>query len=415
MSTANQPPSQRQTKALQADQAATSISHPTVEQNGTPFPLPFDLVSYVLRCGSEQGHNGGHELLRSALRVNTTFYLAAAPLLYSRPTVFDLGTFFLGADVPVSPSILSMPPGAESDLLYLKSGNTKLPLLRHLRCLTVPADRLPGRSWGPKAAAMRKRDALKTSIAQAQRILQKIQNSPTPLTPFPFLPSFDAVTLHALPLPALPLLSRQVYDPSTGMGMSHILAPFLPVLLNAGPLPKALCCSDTQGFPSPPLGLWLSCTWGICPSILCYHTDFQSKPNQILWGSTTRIYVNSTFHERGKSLYESNWAGNLFEKEGLRALLAALATSQSSWRRADMAQWNKISRETRVEVYGLEEIVEFEWVMDGGVFTDELENGVDDETTITREQRDDSRDLNRMEKRLSSLFRRWSLGYHVPR
>ncbi|WVQ81339.1 hypothetical protein IAT38_003462 [Cryptococcus sp. DSM 104549] len=153
--------------------------------------LPIEIVMLVLQAVydhdafNEDGYcwpiwdrKAGDALLRGCLQVNTTFDLAAAPILFGRPRVHKLGAFFLGADRPVPPHILSMEPGPASDLRYIKHGNTKPPLLRRLRHLSAC----------PKGLSKARKDTrivheMTKSLREATTTLQAIKSSPTTFTP----------------------------------------------------------------------------------------------------------------------------------------------------------------------------------------------------------------------------------------
>ncbi|WVW80604.1 hypothetical protein I302_102590 [Kwoniella bestiolae CBS 10118] len=118
----------------------------------TAQPFSEEIWSLIFSFCAEQGEEGCHvpqPTLTSAIRVNKALLLAATPYLYRDPVVYDIASFFLGADRPVPSFPTTQVPNPDqieipSDLEYLNVGHTKLPQLRHVRRLTIiPYPRQP--------------------------------------------------------------------------------------------------------------------------------------------------------------------------------------------------------------------------------------------------------------------------------
>ncbi|WVQ85151.1 hypothetical protein IAT38_007316 [Cryptococcus sp. DSM 104549] len=251
--------------------------------------IPEDVLRLILQAAYEER---GPAFLQAALRVNHTFYLLAATMLYSCPTIRELRSFLLGADRPVPPRILAMEPGRETDLLHVQHGNTKLPLLRHLRHIITPvAEIAPDEiySWEDPD-----RKPIVRSLEEAGRSVERIiksLKSDTTHSMTSLLPHFQYIALDALPFTVAAKSFTGDFIPITDE-VKRVNATCLPALLSAGPLRKSVCCSDAQSLPSALENDWLNGSRDTLPDLLCWHTGLQ-QPFGIAWGSTTRVYVNS--------------------------------------------------------------------------------------------------------------------------
>ncbi|WVQ81771.1 hypothetical protein IAT38_003896 [Cryptococcus sp. DSM 104549] len=108
-----------------------------------PVPsLTLDLWSHILSyCveapAKKRDLRSPQRTLRNALLVNITFFLAAGPHLYNHIAVHEIDKLLLGANKRVSLDSSSFASTEEMDYETIRQGNTKLPLLRHMRRLVI--------------------------------------------------------------------------------------------------------------------------------------------------------------------------------------------------------------------------------------------------------------------------------------
>ncbi|WVQ83630.1 hypothetical protein IAT38_005771 [Cryptococcus sp. DSM 104549] len=364
---------------------------------------------------------GGPRNLKKCLRVHSTFYFAAAPIIYGQPYVYDLGTFFLGADNPVPPHILAMAPGQEADILCIRHGNTKLPLLRHLRRLMVcPKQLKEDRGGGPRK--------LVRSLVQARDILVSLQKTLSPQSASQILPEFASVALG----PALPWQYR---IPNTNVqtmarneiwhGLNTLL---LPVLFSTGAHRKQVCYDDYHRYAYPRKDEWLNRDKGTIPATIYRHTTFHKSDYggargwRIVWGVANKVYVDfakhsTTVHTPGELLGRSIW-GTMSQKVVLSYLCNAY-TPMLSWPGLEDSERGEIIAATSVEVYGLDKIVAFD--REDLPQLDESEMARldaeeakwtlgEEEEKMRKERRQASRDLARLEKLASDKKDDWFYG-----
>ncbi|WVQ80480.1 hypothetical protein IAT38_002585 [Cryptococcus sp. DSM 104549] len=347
-----------------------------------PAQIPEDLWSHILGFCLEPRPDAAdkesekeyqaQETLARALRVNKTFYLAAAPHLYRRPLVAHPGSFFLGLD-----RAFSCPPptpSAHSDFHYLSAGNSKLPLLRHVQHLT-----LLSRSSFPEATEYDSITFTTKSTSLAERILSRV-----------LYPADELVCAYTAesPLPGILPLLRGV---SFGCDISHhrtTRAPVQPLatasyerlaslLLRVGELPKAFCQSGMFSPFSPQCDDWPK----TLPEVVTHHADHQTSP-RIVFGTLNRVYADTGVGTDGRRRNQEPEGPGMITSIGYAAKLVMSMVENSrpqwSWENyrygamgeGEMDRQDEMVEGTILEVYGLEAHLDMKPVPANGDATD---------------------------------------------
>ncbi|WVQ85345.1 hypothetical protein IAT38_007510 [Cryptococcus sp. DSM 104549] len=323
-----------------------------------PVELPQDLWSRILGFCLEPRPDATEEDVKEYQP--QTFYLAAAPHLYRRPLVAHPGSFFLGLDraFPSSPPT----PSGQSDLDYLSSGNTKLPLPRHVQHLT-----LLSRSSFTNAHAYDSISFTAQSVALAERVLGRVH--------FPGDALVSGYTGKSPLRGVLPLL-REV---SFGCDVSHHSDTLAPVqmratpsferlaslLLRVGELPKVLCVSGMFSPVYPQCEDWPHTR----AKSVTHHADLLGLP-RIVYGTLNRVYVDggvgpempSQFDEPGERMMISD------VDKAASIIVAIVESNKPAWTNESVPFGDTDKEETkrqkevigaaRLEVYGLEAILD---------------------------------------------------------
>ncbi|WVQ76868.1 hypothetical protein IAR50_006542 [Cryptococcus sp. DSM 104548] len=311
--------------------------------------LSFCLERPTFRFGDYQPQR----CLARCLRVNTTFFIAAAPILYRNPGFFNIGNFFLGADNPVPASLASQTPGVERDMLYLKHGNTKLPLLRHVRRITPLAYEIDMADTAEIIAGQTRSIELAHSIVQAL-----IRAYPRP---------------QAETSPFFPHLSQIAIDPSFRGGsmgkqteiirteFSDDFTTLHKSLLLCGPLPKAVCCTDHPSVPVLRALDWVDRAKGTLPRVVTIHTELK-EAFDVMFGVTTRIYVDYSEHEDPDSFDFLPVQGDALmpRDAAIDFFVEMLEDSNPAFGGTITNHWESVVDNTVIEIYGLENIVDWE-------------------------------------------------------
>ncbi|TYJ55534.1 hypothetical protein B9479_003806 [Cryptococcus floricola] len=291
--------------------------------------------------------------LAACLRVNTTFYIAAAPILYRSPGFFDIGNFLLGADNPVPAALASQMPGVDKDMMYLKHGNTKLPLLRHVRRITPLAWDIDLRDMAEILADQTR------SIELANTILQPIiRHQPRPpVENSPFFPHLSQIAIDPsfrggpLGKPS-DIIRTEFSDDFTTLHKS---------LLLSGPLPKAVCCTDHPSVPVLRALDWVDRKKGTLPRVVTIHTELK-EAFDIMFGVTTRIYVDYSEHEDPETFDFLPHEGDaLLPRDAvIDFFMEMFEDSSPAFGSTLTNHWDGVVENTVIEVYGLENIVDWE-------------------------------------------------------
>ncbi|WVQ85176.1 hypothetical protein IAT38_007341 [Cryptococcus sp. DSM 104549] len=327
----------------------------------------------VVRRDERNFMNGiyqSQETLATAMRVNSTFYLAAAPILYRHAVVYDIGNLFLGANNPVSPEVLCLPQGVDSDLEYLREGNTKLPLLRHIRSITtIPRE-------FSDLAPVHAIAAQSRSIDLADYIIQHILHTPRPSGAVPFMPHFNIITFDTALRSDCPLLIES--DNCVRDEFYIAVSAIIPNLLRAGPQRKALCQTDSPCISCVRAVDWLD---RAVPRVTTIHTQLQEEI-ELQLGTKTRVYVDWALHEYDPDDSEEDddeeppRMGKMSFSSAVAFMVDMLSDSIPDWLTEESAVSTGIMANTSIEVYGLENIVTLE---DWAAFSEDEDDDDDDE------------------------------------
>ncbi|ODO03210.1 hypothetical protein I350_06055 [Cryptococcus amylolentus CBS 6273] len=291
--------------------------------------------------------------LATCLRVNTTFYIAAAPILYRSPGFYDIGNFLLGADNPVPAALASQTPGVDKDMMYLKHGNTKLPLLRHVRRITPLAWEIDMRDTAEIIADQTR------SIELANTILQPIiRHQPRPpVENSPFFPHLSQIAID-------PSFRGGSLGKQTEIIRTEFSDDFTTLhksLLLSGPLPKAVCCTDHPSVPVLRALDWVDREKGTLPRVVTIHTELK-EAFDIMFGVTTRIYVDYSEHENPETFdFLPPEGGALLPRDAvIDFFMEMLEDSSPAFGSTITEHWEGVVENTVIEVYGLENIVDWE-------------------------------------------------------
>lgn len=252
--------------------------------------LPVDIWSHILSyCIELPPTPGAHvpqPTLANALRVSSvsnsfklvaieyqinklfqTLFLAAAPHLYSRPTVSDLGSFLLGLDRPTSVFPSSFITSQQMDYEYLKWGHKKIPLLRHLQQVTFYRPFISGYDSvvSPESTVS---EATFTSVGYANQVLSHLHFTKTTR----ISPKFKVLSI--LDPPELPMYPQTV----------PLFAQFIQLFIRYFQ-PRSVCfqnadiliSSQTVKLHDPYL-----------PENVIIHADLDWKLT-VVWGTTNRV------------------------------------------------------------------------------------------------------------------------------
>ncbi|WVQ83127.1 hypothetical protein IAT38_005265 [Cryptococcus sp. DSM 104549] len=391
----------------------SSMPLPSTAAHPHILGLPTDILYMIFKEVYHHEDGGGQRKLRKCLGVHSTFYFNAAPIVYAQPTVYDLGTFFLGADNPVPPHIFAMPPGKEVDVLCIQHGNTKLPLLRHLRRLSACPKQLKEEEGGRPTNFVR-------SLVQARDVLQSLQKTLPPEAASQILPRFTSIALG----PALPWQYR---IPNTNVqteflsemwhGLNILL---LPLLFSTGAHRKQVCYDDYHKYASPRKAEWLDRARGVIPTTVYRHTQFPKKhygdgPRRwrIVWGVANKVYVDFARYASAWTVpYNGRRVMGPMSQEAALDHLCHSFPNILSWPGQENSERDEIALATSVEVYGLEQVIAF----DRGALPEldalemellDWEEAVwtsdEEQESKRKERKQASQDLMRLEKLLFSM------------
>ncbi|WVO18344.1 hypothetical protein L204_106059 [Cryptococcus depauperatus] len=273
--------------------------------------LTVDLWSHILSyCIEEPTKGKGYacqKTLVNALRVNSTLFLAAAPHLYSKAIVHDSNSFFQGSDCQIT-TFLS---GQQMDYEYLRRGQTKLPLLRHVRHInfcwstnddvkeTVEPERDDETLWTP-------------IVAEALRTMSRLLSIPRP----PLCPRIRVLAFT---------------NPSDGFGyyFSHFLQQSLKLFR-----PQVICIN---GFSGAVLSNVFEFSMSGLPNLVVIHGSLDWKL-RVMGGTKNRICLvnpraNNSSENSPQRSETLGLAHEIPEWPGINENVAVIATDdeEDSW------------------------------------------------------------------------------------
>ncbi|WRT70861.1 uncharacterized protein IL334_007860 [Kwoniella shivajii] len=225
--------------------------------------------------------------LASALRVNSIFFLAAAPHLYRSPIVYNIDSFFLGANSPApiktekitfKQSCFSV-SSVTDDVDNIKAGNTKLPLLRHVRRLNI-IPRL-GVSMGPRddewpnAEVDNPTETKKRMQVAGNLIYGKIKEQDRYMDSATRI--LSSIPLDLIITPQLDSLTLGTCIFADNIGSYHVPKKICEYNLDSRSEVRAMDIED-----------------GILPKLIIVHNEPHDKKGfPVYWGTRNRIMVRS--------------------------------------------------------------------------------------------------------------------------
>ncbi|WVW80602.1 hypothetical protein I302_102588 [Kwoniella bestiolae CBS 10118] len=296
------------------------------------------------------------------LQVNSSFLSIVAPLLYRNVTIEDLGGFLRGLDsTSLHDESNAVPLANLADLVLIRLGYTKVALLRYVRHLkVVPWTRSVKLADPPVSSSAETIDEQHSSYIEAKSTLQKLSHI-----------SLDDNILSIT-------IGRSVQPNSKEMDRIHSrffseIHPIRRRLLELFRPGQWTEYSPLHGYCFEPLQSDFIGGERVIPELVVIHTTLEGT-FPLVWGTTNRIMVNPRKGSDNRAIMEpsvmmSNTetipeeldmlpAGRLLEDELVRSLVYTIIRSNPPWlRRMDEVQQESVDERTKIEVYGLENVL----------------------------------------------------------
>ncbi|WWC98325.1 hypothetical protein V866_005216 [Kwoniella sp. B9012] len=322
------------------------------------FNLTPEIWSMIFSFCTEPSHQDKQvpqPTLVKLLRVNSTFFAIAAPLLYRNATIENLGGFLLGISRTGLPEEIKK-INHLSDLDFLGTGNTKLPLLRCIRNLTI----IP---FSPNAQVNNVSDIFhhqQTCYNQAKTILGRLSSRSSEL-------HIQSLTFGSAPSPQSKEIER------VHSRFFSVIHPIRRTLLELFRPQIWIEYSPLHGYCFEPLRSDFTNIKRILPEVVNIYTTLEGT-FPLVWGTRNRIIVRRKENRPVQGMPDMSLLmvnpetipeeldmisyPRFSEDEVVKTIVYTIIRSTPPWlRRLNEDEQELIDEKTKIEIYGLEKSI----------------------------------------------------------